>query len=222
MTTSETLLEELAWRGLLYQQTEGLGVHFAKGTVTAYCGYDPTAPSLHIGNLVPTMLLVHIARAGHRAIALVGGGTAMIGDPSGKSEERPLAGGEAINANAAKIHAQLSRLFESANTAGVALANNADWLLKIGAVDFMRDVGKHFSVNYMLAKDSVQSRIETGISYTRILLFVAAGVRLSAAVQECEVARCKSAAATSGATSPREWNSCAVRLAARRTCSPRR
>ena len=166
MTTNETLLEELTWRGLLYQQTEGLGVHFAKNTVTAYCGYDPTAPSLHIGNLVPTMLLVHIARAGHKAIALVGGGTAMIGDPSGKSEERPLAGAEAINANAAKIHAQLSQLFKSANTAGVTLANNADWLLKIGAVDFMRDVGKHFSVNYMLAKDSVQSRIETGISYT--------------------------------------------------------
>jgi tyrosyl-tRNA synthetase len=166
MVKNETLLEELTWRGLLYQQTEGLGVHFAKGTVTAYCGYDPTAPSLHIGNLVPTMLLVHIARAGHKAIALVGGGTAMIGDPSGKSEERPLASGEAINANAAKIHAQLSQLFKSANTAGVALANNADWLLKIGAVDFMRDVGKHFSVNYMLAKDSVQSRIETGISYT--------------------------------------------------------
>ena len=166
MVNKETLLEELSWRGLLYQQTEGLGVHFAKGTVTAYCGYDPTAPSLHIGNLVPTMLLVHIARAGHKAIALVGGGTAMIGDPSGKSEERPLAGVDAINANAAKIHAQLSQLFKSANTAGVSLANNADWLLKIGAVDFMRDVGKHFSVNYMLAKDSVQSRIETGISYT--------------------------------------------------------
>jgi tyrosyl-tRNA synthetase len=90
----------------------------------------------------------------------------MIGDPSGKSEERPLAGADTISSNAAKIHAQLSQLFKSADTAGVALANNADWLLKIGAVDFMRDVGKHFSVNYMLAKDSVQSRIETGISYT--------------------------------------------------------
>jgi tyrosyl-tRNA synthetase len=166
MATKETLLEELTWRGLLYQQTEGLGVHFAKRTVTAYCGYDPTAPSLHIGNLVPTMLLVHIARAGHKAIALVGGGTAMIGDPSGKSEERPLASADEITANAERIHAQLSRLFESADTGGVMMANNAEWLLKVGAVDFMRDVGKHFSVNYMLAKDSVQSRIETGISYT--------------------------------------------------------
>jgi tyrosyl-tRNA synthetase len=166
MPTKETLLEELTWRGLLYQQTEGLGVHFAKHAVTAYCGYDPTAPSLHIGNLVPTMLLVHIARSGHKAIALVGGGTAMIGDPSGKSEERPLASAADITANAERIHGQLSRLFVAAGTSGVTMANNADWLLKIGAVDFMRDVGKHFSVNYMLAKDSVQSRIETGISYT--------------------------------------------------------
>src|SRR6185312_9892175 len=125
-----------------------------------------SAPSLHIGNLVPTMLLVHVARAGHKAIALVGGGTAMIGDPSGKSEERPLANAETIGANAVKIHAQLSRVFAAAQTRGVTLANNADWLLKVGAVDFMRDVGKHFSVNYMLAKDSVQSRIESGISYT--------------------------------------------------------
>lgn len=166
MATNETLLEELTWRGLLYQQTEGLGAHLAKNVVTAYCGFDPTAPSLHIGNLVPTMLLVHAARAGHKAIALVGGGTAMIGDPSGKSEERPLASVDDITANASRIHAQLSRLFASANTSGVTLANNADWLLNVGAVDFMRDVGKHFSVNYMLAKDSVQSRIETGISYT--------------------------------------------------------
>lgn len=166
MPPNETLLEELTWRGLLYQQTEGLGPHLAKQVVTAYCGFDPTAPSLHIGNLVPTMLLVHLARAGHKAIALVGGGTAMIGDPSGKSEERPLASAGEIEANAGRIHAQLSRLFASAHTSGVTLANNADWLLKVGAVDFMRDVGKHFSVNYMLAKDSVQSRIETGISYT--------------------------------------------------------
>ncbi len=166
MPTHETLLEELTWRGLLYQQTEGLAAHLAKGAVTAYCGFDPTAASLHIGNLVPTMLLVHAARHGHHAIALVGGGTAMIGDPSGKSEERPLANAGEIGANAARIHEQLSQLFRSAGTNGVALANNADWLLAIGAVDFMREVGKHFSVNYMLAKDSVQSRIETGISYT--------------------------------------------------------
>jgi tyrosyl-tRNA synthetase len=147
MPTKETLLEELAWRGLLYQQTEGLGVHLARNVVTAYCGFDPTAPSLHIGNLVPTMLLVHVARAGHKAIALVGGGTAMIGDPSGKSEERPLASAVEIAANAERIHGQLTRLFASAGTSGVRQANNADWLLKVGAVEFMREVGKHFSVN---------------------------------------------------------------------------
>ena len=166
MPTRESLLAELAWRGLLYQQTEGLSDHLSGKAVTAYCGFDPTAPSLHIGNLVPVMLLVHLARAGHQAIALIGGGTAMIGDPSGKSEERPLASAAEITANAARIHGQLSRLFEAAGTSGVALANNADWLLGLGALDFMRDVGKHFSVNYLLAKDSVQSRIETGISYT--------------------------------------------------------
>ncbi len=166
MPSHETLLDELAWRGLVYQQTEGLAAHLAKGPVTAYCGFDPTAPSLHVGNLVPVMLLVHLARAGHRAIALVGGGTAMIGDPSGRSAERPLSSAEEITANAARIHAQLARLFEAAGAGGVTLRNNAEWLLELRAVDFMRDVGKHFSVNYMLAKDSVQTRLESGISYT--------------------------------------------------------
>jgi tyrosyl-tRNA synthetase len=160
------LPDELSWRGLLYQQTDGLAAHLAKAPVTAYCGFDPTAPSLHIGNLVPAMLLVHLARAGHRAIALVGGGTAMIGDPSGKSEERPLSSTEEIDANAARIHAQLERLFKAAGTKGVALRNNATWLRDVRMVDFMRDVGKHFPINYMLAKESVQSRLETGISYT--------------------------------------------------------
>jgi tyrosyl-tRNA synthetase len=166
MPSHESLLDELAWRGLVYQQTEGLAAHFAKGPVTAYCGFDPTAASLHVGNLVPVMLLVHLARAGHRAIALVGGGTAMIGDPSGRSAERPLSSAGEIAANAARIHAQLARLFEAAGAGGVTLRNNAEWLLELRAVDFMRDVGKHFSVNYMLAKDSVQTRLESGISYT--------------------------------------------------------
>jgi len=166
MSSHESLLDELTWRGLVYQQTDGLAAHLAKGPVTAYCGFDPTAASLHVGNLVPVMLLVHLARAGHRAIALVGGGTAMIGDPSGRSAERPLSSAEEITANAARIHAQLARLFEAAGAGGVTLRNNAEWLLELRAVDFMRDVGKHFSVNYMLAKDSVQTRLESGISYT--------------------------------------------------------
>src|SRR5882672_1630278 len=113
MTQRISVLDELQWRGLAHQQTEGLAAHLAKGQVAAYCGFDPTAPSLHVGNLVPTMLLVHLARAGHRAIALVGGGTAMIGDPSGKSEERPLSSAEEVDANAQRITAQLEGLFAS-------------------------------------------------------------------------------------------------------------
>jgi tyrosyl-tRNA synthetase len=166
MPVRPDFLAELAWRGLLYQQTDGLSQHLDAGPVAGYCGFDPTAPSLHIGNLVPTMVLVHLARAGHRAVALVGGGTAMIGDPSGKSTERPLSTAEEIDANALRIHAQIARLFAAAGTAGVEMRNNAEWLRETRAIDFMRDVGKHFSVNYMLAKDSVQSRLETGISYT--------------------------------------------------------
>ena len=160
------LLAEIAWRGLLHQQSDGLRSHLEAGPVAGYCGFDPTAPSLHIGNLVPMMVLVHLARAGHRAVALVGGGTAMIGDPSGKSSERPLISAAEIDENAARIREQLTRLFAAAGTEGVELRNNADWLREALAIDFMRDVGKHFSVNYMLGKDSVQSRLETGISYT--------------------------------------------------------
>ena len=165
-SASASLLDELTWRGLLHQHTEGLAAHLEKSPVTAYCGFDPTAASLHIGNLVPTMLLVHLARAGHQAIALVGAGTAIIGDPSGKSEERPLSSQAEIDANAARIHVQLERLFVAAGTRGVTMRNNATWLREARMIDFMRDVGKHFSVNYMLAKESVQSRLSTGISYT--------------------------------------------------------
>ena len=166
MSTPESLLEELQWRGLLYQQTEGLAAHLAEDR-RIYCGFDPTAPSLHIGNMVPAMLLVHLALAGHRVIALVGGGTAMIGDPSGKSAERPLASEDEIGANAKLIREQLDGLFNAAGAGtDIGVRDNAEWLLGLRAVDFMRDVGKHFSVNYMLAKDSVQSRLEGGISYT--------------------------------------------------------
>jgi len=159
------LLDELSWRGLLHQQTDGAADHLAGGPRTAYCGFDPTAPSLHIGNVVPAMVLVHLARAGHRCVALVGGGTALIGDPSGKSVERPLLAADEIDANAERIHGQLSRMFAAAG-ATVTMANNASWLREVRMVDFMRDVGKHFSVNYLLAKDTVQSRLEGGISYT--------------------------------------------------------
>jgi tyrosyl-tRNA synthetase len=160
------VLAELAWRGLLHQQTEGAGEHLAAAPRAAYCGFDPTAPSLHIGNLVPVMLLAHLARAGHRCVALVGSGTAMIGDPSGRSAERPLLDAATIDANAVRIRNQLARVLAAAGGSGVTLASNAEWLRDVRMIDFMRDVGKHFSVNYMLAKDSVQSRLEGGISYT--------------------------------------------------------
>lgn len=159
-------MEELAWRGLLHQQTEGAAAHVAADPRMVYCGFDPTAASLHIGNLVPVMLLAHLARAGHRCVALVGGGTAMIGDPSGRSAERPLLGAAEIDSNAERIRAQLDRVFTAAGSPGVQMANNADWLRDMRMLEFLRDVGKHFSVNYMLAKDSVQSRLEGGISYT--------------------------------------------------------
>jgi tyrosyl-tRNA synthetase len=160
------LLEELAWRGLIHQQTEGALAYLAGSSRGVYCGFDPTAPSLHIGNLVPVMLLVHLARAGHRVVALVGGGTAMIGDPGGKSAERPLLPAAEIEAHARLIHAQLDRILAAAGASGATMEDNSAWLREVRVIDFLRETGKHFSVNFMLAKDSVQSRLEGGISYT--------------------------------------------------------
>jgi len=159
-------LSELSWRGLLYQQTEGAAAHFAANSVAAYCGFDPTASSLHVGNLVPIMGLVHLQRAGHRPVALVGGGTGMIGDPSGKSTERQLLTVEEIDANVAGIRAQLGRFLDFSGAHGARLVDNAEWLRSLQAIDFMRDVGKHFTVNLMMQKDSVKSRLDGGISYT--------------------------------------------------------
>ncbi len=159
-------LFELAWRELLFQHSEGLAEALAGGTVTGYCGFDPTAPSLHVGNLVPVMGLTHLQRAGHRPIALVGGGTGMIGDPSGRSSERTLQSLETIAENAEQIRGQLERFLDFGGPRGAKLVNNADWLSSLSLLDFLRDTGKHFSVNYMLAKDSVKSRLEDGISFT--------------------------------------------------------
>ncbi|MBL8998009.1 MAG: tyrosine--tRNA ligase [Gemmatimonadales bacterium] len=176
---SRPLLEELEWRGLLHQQTEGCGDALAKGLVRGYCGFDPTAESLHVGNLVSILGLVRLARAGHQAVALVGGGTAMIGDPSGKSEERPIRSADEIRANAALIEAQIRRVVQNALGAGygegtgareagarVIFRNNADWLSPLRLIDFLRDTGKHFTVNWMMQKDSVKSRLDGGISFT--------------------------------------------------------
>ena len=164
--TTTSALEELAWRELIAQHTEGLPESLERGPVNAYCGFDPTATSLHVGNLVPIMGLVHLQRAGHRPIALVGGGTGLIGDPSGKASERPLANTETVAANAAKLHSQLERFLDFTGPSAARMRDNADWLTKLRAVDFMRDVGKHFTVNYMMAKESVKTRLEEGISYT--------------------------------------------------------
>jgi tyrosyl-tRNA synthetase len=164
--------EELKWRGMIHDFTPGLDDRFQKEMVTAYVGIDPTADSLHIGHLVSIMLLKHLQRAGHRPIALVGGATGMIGDPSGKSEERNLLSLETLRHNQEIIKKQLSRFldFESDIPNRAELVNNYDWMSKFSFLDFIRDVGKHISVNYMMAKDSVKKRItgdeREGMSFT--------------------------------------------------------
>ncbi len=160
------ILDELMWRGMLFQHTEGLPRALEAGPVTAYAGFDPTATSLHVGSLVPIMGLVHLQRAGHRPVALVGGGTGLIGDPSGKSAERQLHTAFTVSANAEAIRGQLERFLDFDGNNPALLRNNAEWLTELNAIDFMRDVGKHFTVNYMLQKESVNSRMEAGISYT--------------------------------------------------------
>ena len=166
MSTTNSLLEELSWRGLVYQHTDGLVDALATGEVSAYAGFDPTASSLHLGHLVPVMGLAHLQRAGHKPVALVGGGTGMIGDPSGRTSERQLLSEDEIVGNARAIEAQLSRFLDFNGAHAARMRDNAAWLRPLKAVEFMRDVGKHFTVNYMLAKESVQARIEGGISFT--------------------------------------------------------
>jgi tyrosyl-tRNA synthetase len=163
------LYSELEWRGLVYDATEGVREVLAREKVTGYIGFDPTAASLHVGSLLQMIALAHLQRQGHSPIAVVGGGTGLIGDPSGKTVERQLLTAEQVEANVEGIRGQLARFldFES-TTAPARLVNNAEWLTKLSAVDLMRDVGKHFTVNGMLAKESVKRRIESeeGISYT--------------------------------------------------------
>ena len=162
------LYGELAWRGLVYDASEGLWEVVAREPVTVYSGFDPTASSLHVGHLLPLLALCRLQRFGHTPIALVGGGTGLIGDPSFKASERALLSVEQVEQNVAAIHAQLSRFLDFKGSNGARLINNADWLTRLGAIEFMRDVGKHFSVNAMMAKESVKRRIEStdGISFT--------------------------------------------------------
>ena len=163
------LFSELHWRGLVYDATQGTKEILAREKVTAYAGFDPTAASLHVGHLIQILALARLQRAGHSPIALVGGGTGMIGDPSGKTVERTLQSRDVIEANVRSIRAQLERFLDfSAPKNPARLANNGEWLNSMTAMEFLRDVGKYFTVNYLLAKESVKRRIESeeGISYT--------------------------------------------------------
>lgn len=165
---TNALLEDLQWRGLIYQQTDESGIEelLNKEQVTLYCGADPTADSLHIGHLLPFLTLRRFQENGHRPLVLVGGGTGMIGDPSGKSEERTLQTEEQVELNVKGINEQMHKIFEFDTDKGAKLVNNRDWLSQISLIDFLRDYGKHVGVNYMLGKDSIQTRLEHGISYT--------------------------------------------------------
>jgi tyrosyl-tRNA synthetase len=163
------LFDELSWRGVVYDKTEGLPELLARERVTAYIGFDPTASSLHVGSLLPVMALARLQRFGHTPIAIVGGGTGMIGDPSGKSQERTLLSPSEIEANLIGIRDQLSRFLDFSVARNAArIINNADWLGSIDLLSFLRDAGKHFTVNYMLQKESVNRRLESaeGISFT--------------------------------------------------------
>jgi tyrosyl-tRNA synthetase len=160
------VLEELQWRGLVSQHTDGVPALLANGPTSAYIGFDPTGSSLHVGSLVQIMILVHLQRHGHRPVALVGGGTGMIGDPSGKSAERQLLTSEQVALNAAGIRAQLERFLEFDGASAARMRDNGAWLNDLSLVEFLRDTGKHFTVNYMLQKESVRSRMDAGISFT--------------------------------------------------------
>lgn len=164
------LFDDLRWRGLAHQWTgeDALPARLREGPITLYCGFDPSAPSLHIGSLVGLVTLRRFQKAGHRPIVIAGGATGMVGDPSGKSEERNLLSVEQLAENIASIRQQISRFLDFEPRGSAVLTNNADWLGRMGYIEFLRDVGKHFSVNVMLAKESVRARLEGegGLSYT--------------------------------------------------------
>ncbi|KLV21890.1 tyrosine--tRNA ligase [Niallia circulans] len=162
------LLEDLQWRGITYQQTDeaGLKEQLEKEMTSLYCGVDPTADSMHIGHLLPFLTLRRFQNAGHRPIVLVGGATGLIGDPSGKSEERKLQTLDVIGYNVKCLQGQLERIFDFEGTNAAIMVNNYDWAGKMDIVTFLRDYGKHIGINYMLAKDTIANRLETGISFT--------------------------------------------------------
>jgi tyrosyl-tRNA synthetase len=159
-------IEELQWRGMIHDIMPGTEEALLKKSSSGYIGFDPTADSLHIGSLVQIMTLVHFQKAGHKPFALVGGATGMVGDPSGKSQERNLLDDATLQHNVACVKAQLEKFLSFEGENGAEMVNNIDWFRNMSFLEFIRDVGKHISVNYMLAKDSVKSRLETGMSFT--------------------------------------------------------
>ncbi|WP_414839442.1 tyrosine--tRNA ligase [Carnobacterium sp. TMP28] len=163
-----TIIDELIWRDAINQQTDEKGLtHLVKNKkISLYCGVDPTGDSMHIGHLIPFMILKRFQLAGHRPVILIGGATGTIGDPSGKSEERVLQSMEQVQENVRKLSAQMVRLFDAGGDNGIKMVNNYDWTKDLSLLDFLRDYGKSFNVNTMLAKDIVASRLETGISFT--------------------------------------------------------
>ncbi|MFJ8237175.1 tyrosine--tRNA ligase [Ureibacillus sp. NPDC094379] len=173
------LIEDLQWRGLLYQQTDAEGMEklLNEEKVSLYVGVDPTADSMHIGHIVPLLTLRRFQQAGHRPVLLVGGATGMIGDPSGRSSERNLLTADQISKNVAGLKAQMERIFDfSVGENGAILVNNYDWVGEMSVIDFLRDYGKLVNVNYLLAKDTIASRLETGISFTEFTYTILQGL----------------------------------------------
>ncbi|MEL4025847.1 tyrosine--tRNA ligase [Lysinibacillus endophyticus] len=176
------LIEDLQWRGLLYQQTDAEGMEklLNEESVSLYVGVDPTADSMHIGHIVPLLTLRRFQQAGHRPVLLVGGATGMIGDPSGRSSERNLLTAEQIEKNVAGLKAQMERIFDfGEGENGAILVNNYDWVGGMSVIDFLRDYGKLVNVNYLLAKDTIASRLETGISFTEFTYTILQGLDFS-------------------------------------------
>jgi tyrosyl-tRNA synthetase len=184
------IFDELSWRGLVNQvsDADGLRKYLDTPGQSMYCGFDPTAESLHIGNLVPLLALVRMKRAGHKPIFLLGGATGLIGDPSGKDKERELSDQEALFARAERIKRQVTDFFERNTGEKPCVVNNYDWVKNMSAIELLRDVGKHFTVNWMLAKESVKGRIdreETGISYTEFSYMILQGYDFYHLCREC-------------------------------------
>lgn len=184
------LLDVLTSRGMVHDATPGLAERLAQGPITAYVGFDPTASSLHVGNLVPVMALAWLQRLGGRPLVLVGGGTGLVGDPSGKRAERPMLSPEAVATNAAGIREQLAHFFSfGSGPTDAVMLDNAAWLRELGLLEFLRDAGKHFTISYMLQKESVRSRMEEGISFTEFsyMLVQAYDFAHLARTQGCEL-----------------------------------